>query len=89
MPARHARKYGPLHAYLQAVTEDHLTLGFTEIEALIGAALPRGARGRQWWENARSQPQARAWWQAGWQTWDVDLRAQRVTFVRQSPETPA
>ena len=37
------RKYEPLAAYLAALTIDEVTLTLVEIEAIIGAPLPRSA----------------------------------------------
>ena len=78
------RKYQPLAAYLAALPPETATaaLSFAEIEALLGAPLPRSARTPQFWTNVRQHwggsAQARAWRRAGW----------RVAGVRWEPRPP-
>ncbi len=78
-------KYDPLQTYLARYEGSQCTLGFAEIERIIGAALPRSAREyREWWANqvdTRSHPQAEAWQSAGWEVRSVQL-GQRTEFVR-------
>ena len=52
-----------------------------EIEELIGASLPTGARYPSWWRNDRHRAHSSAWLSAGWRV--VDLRdSKQVEFVR-------
>lgn len=81
-------KYDPLRDWLRARTDrDEITLGFPDIEQLIGAALPASAhRHPAWWANEKDGPhvQARAWLDTGWRVDAVDQRARRVRFRRVS-----
>jgi hypothetical protein len=64
-------KYEPLQLYLGAIfsTVLEVTLSLSEIERILGAALPESANThRPWWANQRdskSRPQAHAWLSAG------------------------
>lgn len=90
MPRGHPYEYQPLGDYLTAQPPEAgaVTLTLPEIEALIGAALPRTARSAKFWLNAPrragASAQARAWHEAGWRV----LRLRRgpgpwaVTFER-------
>ncbi len=81
-------KYYPLHEYLRSLAQDEpISLTFDQIEAIIGAALPRSARvSRAWWANSAT-PQGQAWLDAGWLIDAVDLgeawavfRPGRITY---------
>ena len=78
-------KYGPLQTYLARYEGSQCTLGFAEIERIIGAALPPSAREhRAWWGNevdTTNRPQSKAWQSAGWEVRSVQL-GQRIEFVR-------
>lgn len=75
-------KYDPLLDYLQRAPQDEIALTFSEIEAVIGDALPSSARThRAWWGNRnQGSPQAAAWIGAGYHAENLDLDAERVTF---------
>lgn len=78
-------KYADISVYLleQDKTKPY-TVHFSEIERVIGAALPESARLYQaWWANqsGKGHSQAVSWCCVGWNTKDVDLENQRVTFV--------
>jgi CBS domain-containing protein len=78
-------KYVPLKEYLEnRKTEGHSTLsmGFDDIESLLGEELPDSARKhRSWWDNDYStHPQASAWLGAGWLVNDLDLSNESVFF---------
>ena len=82
-------KYQPLAAYLAALPPEteRLTLTLPEIEALLGAALPRTAWQSTFWANGRGShgtSRARAWQGAGWRSAGLrrGLRPWAVTFVR-------
>jgi len=75
-------KYEPLSRYLEKRGAT-VTLSFTEIEKILGFALPPSARQyAAWWSNnAGSHVQANAWLEAGFKTEDVDLAGQHVGFA--------
>ena len=79
-------EYRLLHKYLRERFADRLVLTFTQIEDLIGFALPSLARVQlDWWgENdaaGQRNKQSEAWTLAG-RTASVNLSAQCVTFER-------
>ncbi len=65
-----------------------MTLTFAQIERLIGGALPASARqSRAFWSNrSKGALQAAAWIEAGYQTAEVDLDGERVTFRKLARE---
>lgn len=78
-------KYADISVYLlqQDKSKPH-TVHFSEIERVIGAALPESARLYQaWWANqsGSGHSQAMSWCCVGWNTKNVDLDNQQVTFV--------
>jgi hypothetical protein len=91
-------KYDALRQHLQslAATTSSVTLTFRQIEGIVGFPLPPSAREhRPWWANDPTHSHA-VWLKAGWETSDVDMRSERVTFVRtgstahtQKPSNPA
>ena len=62
--------YDALRDYLTRQTRPDLVLSFTEIEEIIGAALPRAAQRASWWDSLRSpqekMPQREACLAAGY-----------------------
>jgi hypothetical protein len=81
-----AGEYRPLHEYLRDRFADRLVLTFSQIEDILGCALPRGAWvERVWWESDHSvgqrTTQSDAWTLAG-RTASVNLPAQCVLFER-------
>jgi hypothetical protein len=78
-------KYDPLTRHLKASRASRVSMGFDEVEAVLGFDLPASARRhRPWWSNEAegSHVQARAWVNAGFHAADVDMQAQRLVFVR-------
>lgn len=76
-------KYYPLYEHLQNCNQEAITLTFSEIEALMGCALPASAsKKKNWWSNRDSPSalQAFAWVRAGYQVASVDLVQQTVIF---------
>lgn len=78
-------KYADISVYLlqQDKSKPH-TVHFSEIERVIGATLPESARLYQaWWANqsGSGHSQAMSWCCVGWNTKNVDLEKQQVTFV--------
>ena len=77
-------KYEKLTAYLSASMTTSRCMGFREIEEVLGFALPASARKhRPWWANDPSPGrQSGAWLSVGWETAEVDLGGENVTFQR-------
>jgi hypothetical protein len=84
-------KYAPLAAYLaaQPLETVSVTLTLAEIEAILGAALPRGAVTRQWWYDTRNKALLPVSMTAHWQVARVTMRTvnQTITFTRLPPDT--
>jgi hypothetical protein len=81
-----ATTYRPLHAYLSGRYADTVVLAFSEIEDLLGFALPDQARVRvEWWTDdaveGSESPRSQAWAQAG-RTAKPNLFARNVVFER-------
>jgi hypothetical protein len=84
-------KYDSLSRYL-AKQSSKLTLSFDAIEKILGFALPGSARRHPaWWSNgADSHVQANAWLGAGFETAEVDISGEKLSFVpRPEEEAPA
>ena len=82
--ARSRSKYDPLYDHLANNPETVIALSFSEIERILGFALPASARRYQaWWANERegTHSHARSWLDASYETQGVDLSAQSVRFV--------
>ena len=81
--------YGPLRDFLSARGDRPVSLSFGEIEEIIGRPLPSSASGavsRQWWANAPSHSQARAWLSGGRKA-KLNLSTRSVTFSRLKSST--
>ncbi|MEQ1641187.1 MAG: hypothetical protein ABL881_10290 [Novosphingobium sp.] len=77
--------YEPLARFLGSLKDDSWTASFEQVESKLGFELPPSARKyRQWWSNERGKghSQKDGWQSVGWETSDVDLRDERVCFVR-------
>ncbi len=79
-------KYKGLYEYLENRYADVVVLTFSQIEDLLGFALPDLARSRpEWWTRAGEQPEkspcSDAWVLAG-RTADPNLAAHTVAFER-------
>ena len=77
-------KYEPLEQYLKGQTSAELHLTFADVEAIIGARLPRSAMlYRMWWSNnASHHVHAESWLEAGYRTEQVDMDAKTLVFAR-------
>ena len=77
--------YGALHAYLKGRYADMVVLTFSEIEDLIGFALPDQARANsEWWSNDggdNPSPQSLVWVKAS-RSATPNLFARTVSFER-------
>jgi len=77
-------KYDHLKRYLEGrpAATSSVALGFRQIERILGFDLPASARKhRPWWANDASHSYT-VWLEAGWETRDVDIPSEGVTFVR-------
>lgn len=80
------RKYRKLYAHLRSLPSRKWKASFADIEAIIGDHLPASARRhRASWANDITQARARAWLAAGWETAQVDMDAETLTFRRNLP----
>ena len=80
------RKYRKLYAHLRSLSSREWKASFADIEAIIGDRLPASARRhRASWANDITQARARAWLAAGWETAQVDMDAETLTFRRKRP----
>lgn len=75
-------KYRPLAEHLAARTDDLWRASFQEIEAVLGAALPKAAHQAPWWTGT-DKPHQRAWLDHDWQV--ADVAAGVVSFRRTVP----
>ena len=79
-------KYGALYKHLCDLPQQEWRTTFSEIESILGFALPPSARRhRPWWANqgrngGNGHSHARAWNAAGWETADVDMRAETLAL---------
>jgi len=84
-------RYQALTRHLSARKDLRVPMTFAEIEAILGAPLPGSARAhRPWWANSgHGHVQARGWLDAGYQSEQVDLVAERLVFSRLNAVEPA
>ena len=85
-------KYDPLGAYLKALSTAEAPMSFSEIEAVIGGALPpKAVNHPAWWSNNTSNnTMTKVWLDAGFRTERVDIGGRRLVFRRVgSPPHPA
>jgi len=78
-------KYEPLQRFLEHASQRaHIPMTFAEIETVLGGKLPASSRRhRAWWSNnPTNNVMTYAWLNAGYETADVDLGAERLTFRR-------
>lgn len=77
-------KYDPLRAYLAGEASAEIPMTFAQIEAVIGAPLPPAARRhRAWWSNNPDNSViTRAWRDAGYRAFQVDMVSGALVFRR-------
>ncbi len=77
-------KYESLSNYLASKHANELSMTFAEVEAILGFKLPNSARThRPWWANsAHGHVQSRGWLDAGYQSEQVDLEGEQLTFKK-------
>lgn len=79
-------RYEPLAQFLASKKADTWDATFDEIEARLGAALPKSAyKYPAWWANQTGpgHSQTRGWRSVGWRTCHLDLERRRVRFERE------
>ena len=82
-------KYQALTEFLEKSGNTEYNLTFGTIEAsILKFKLPESAyKHRPWWANTKSgHSQSQAWQSIGWETSNVDLENQRVTFMKIDPQ---
>jgi hypothetical protein len=81
-------KYAPLYRHLVELKKDEWLATFREVERILGFSLPDSARiHRPWWANQGERgghSHALAWEMAGWETSQVDMAGERLTFLRKT-----
>ena len=78
-------KYDTLARFLAELEDDTITLKFDKISELLQGGLPQSAYDyRPWWANRfdGQGSQNQGWQSVGWETSDVDMDRQTVTFNR-------
>ena len=77
-------KYHRLYSHLRNRPAHTWRTTFSEIESILGFKLPASARRhRPWWANqtgGKGHSHALAWTAAGWETADVDMDAETLSF---------
>lgn len=83
-------KYAPLTDYLAARQGRPITMTFGDVERVVGRPLPASKHYRAWWSNnPTNNVMTRAWLAAGFKTANVDITAERLTFMPAEPGTPS
>lgn len=78
-------KYDGLAKYLAEIDGDSLTMSFSQINKLVTGGLPNSAYDyRPWWANRYdgNDAQNKGWQSVGWESSDVDMEGEKVTFNR-------
>ncbi|WP_372784974.1 hypothetical protein [Phenylobacterium sp.] len=83
-------KYDLLAARLARLAGPEWRASFAELEAVLGAPLPKGARTSDaWWKNDAGTLHAQAWTAAGWEVTEVDQAGGTVTFRKSAAPAAA
>jgi len=76
-------KYNPLGSYLKYQSVTLVRLSFAEIERILGFKLPSSAYlYPAWWSNTLSHRLGLTLAAYGFRSRDLDLSAQRISFLR-------
>jgi DNA-binding transcriptional regulator YiaG len=75
-------KYFPLYEKILKNNKDEIVLTISEIENVLGSALPSSSEDRSWWSNRENALQSSAWLDAGYKVSSFDLRTKKVTFSK-------
>jgi hypothetical protein len=81
-------RYQALALHLSSLSATRWRATFSQIEKIIGGQLPQSALNYPaWWANQKNggHSQTMGWLSAGWETAELDLANQKVTFLRLSP----
>jgi hypothetical protein len=79
----HAGKYRALWQWLRSQENDEIQLAFTDVEQILGLALPPSARNHlTHWYACEGTALGRAIRDSGWKASQVNLTDERVTFLR-------
>jgi len=79
-------KYIALGEYLRAQKFERVPMSFAEIERVVKFKLPPSKKHRAWWSNnPTNNVMTRQWLDAGYETTEVDIEKERLTFLRKSP----
>lgn len=83
---RRSLRYIRLAAFLADQPEDLgcLVMTISEIEKVVGEALPPSARFPSWWRNDERKMHSRAWLTAGWEVAEMGGGEPNVTFIRRN-----
>jgi DNA-binding transcriptional ArsR family regulator len=81
-PKKRHRKFDALHKYFKRLTADTITLTFSEIEEIIGSALPKSSGENMYWTRRGRQFIGDCWVSNGYKISELDVAAQVVTFYR-------
>jgi predicted KAP-like P-loop ATPase len=84
-------KYEPLGQFLKKQKRDRIKMSFADIESLIGTKLPNSSKShRAWWSNnPTNNVMTKEWLDAGFETENVELAAERLVFRKSKPAGPA
>lgn len=76
-------KYRALAEYLLSSKETRITLSYSQIEKILGFALPDTARNfkQAYWANTETHSYASSWMAVGYKT-RVDIDSDNVTFIK-------
>ena len=76
-------KYRGLAEYLLSSNETRITLSYSQIEEILGFALPDTARKfkQSYWANTETHSYASSWMAVGYKT-RVDVESDTVTFIK-------
>ncbi|MDY6024581.1 MAG: hypothetical protein SPJ19_07300 [Candidatus Borkfalkiaceae bacterium] len=76
-------KYRGLAEYLLSSNETRVTLSYSQIEEILGFALPDTARKfkQSYWANTETHSYASSWMAVGYKT-RVDIDSDTVTFIK-------
>ena len=79
----HHGKYLKLFEWLRRQRQPAITVSFTRVEEILGFPLPPSSRRHlPHWYGYKGSAVARAIIDAGWRATEVNLTAERVTFVK-------
>ncbi|PWV98217.1 hypothetical protein DFR52_105198 [Hoeflea marina] len=76
-------KYEPLRRFLALQNKDQIQMSFAEIEAVLGEPLPASKKFPAWWSNnTMNNVMTKEWLAAGYQSEQVDVVGEKLTFRR-------